>query len=293
MATIATNSHGSFNNVPRRSYIAMSSYTSDFFSYTLSFNNQSYSYVGTLSTIGVPATSTLQGSILSETGKKLYPGANDGVSTLMVSVYDQTSKVTGFINPNSPSFAIFTTDKPPYMGQGTDPGTDTRANLGNSIYTHGSVIADGYGIYDGLLSTGTSLNVGTTARIGQSISTGTFATVGTTLNVGSNISSGTVVLAPSTFTEHFFVTAGTDGRTSYTSASIGSTNAGNNSNVGGVGDRTVTNISTTAVTANSKIFITGSGTFVMGITAQTANEGFVIRSSTSGDQQLINWWVIN
>ena len=291
MATIATNSHGSFNNVPRRSYIAMSSYTADLFNYSLTFNGTSN--VGLLSNVGVPATSTLKGSILSETGKKLYPGANDGVSTLMVSVYDQTSKLTGYINPNSPSFAIFTTDKAPYMGQGTDPGTDGRTNLGNSIYTHGSVIADGYGIYSGLLSTGTSLNVGTTARIGQSISTGTFATVGTTLNVGSNISSGTVVLAPSSFTEHFYVTAGGDGRTSYTSASIGSTNAGNNSNVGGVGDRTVTNISTTAVTANSKIFITGSGTYVLGITAQTANQGFVVRSSTSGDQQLINWWVIN
>ena len=289
MATIATNSHGSFNNVPRRSYIAISSYTNNLFSYSLSFNNQSFSYVGTLSTIGVPATSTLQGSILSETGKKLYPGANDGVSTLMVSVYDQTSKVTGFINPNSPSFAIFTTDKPPYMGQGTDPGTDTRANLGNSIYTHGSVIADGYGIYDGLLSTGTSLNVGTTARIGQSISTGTFATVGTTLNVRSNISSGTVVIAPSSFTEHLFITTGGDGRTAYVSTSVGSTQASGN-NVGGF---SFTNISTTAVTANSKVFITGTGSFALGITSQTANTGFIVKSSSQPDGQTINWWVIN
>jgi hypothetical protein len=171
----------------------MSSYTNDFFNYTLTFNPNTFTNSGRLSTIGVPATSTLKGSILSETGKKLYPGASDGVSTFMVSVYDQTSKLTGFINPNSPSFAIFSTDKPPYMGQGTDPGTDGRSNLGNSIYTHGSVIADGFGTYDGLLSTGTSLNVGTTARIGQSLSTGTSAYIGTFLSTGTSITAGTYI----------------------------------------------------------------------------------------------------
>jgi hypothetical protein len=165
MATIGSASHASLNNVPRRSYIAMSTYTRDLFGYNVTFNPATFSNVGLLSNLSVPTTSTLQGSILSETGKKLYPGANAGVNTLLVSVYDQTSKVTGFINPNSPTFALFTTDKPPYMGQGTDPGTDGRTNLGNSIYTHGSVIADGFGTYNDFLSTGTSLTVGSTASI--------------------------------------------------------------------------------------------------------------------------------
>lgn len=186
MATIGSASHASLNNVPRKSYIAMSSYTADLFSYTLTFDPTTFTNIGRLSTIGVPATSTLQGSILSETGKKLYPVANAGVSTFMVSVYDQTSKITGYINPNSPTFAIFTTDKPPYMGQGTDPGTDGRTNLGNSIYTHGSVIADGFGTYAGLLSTGTSITCGTglTSFTGQNrvtnISTYTVTNTGTT-----------------------------------------------------------------------------------------------------------------
>lgn len=198
MATIATNSHGNFTNAPRRSYIAMSSYTSDFFGYSLVFNPTTFSNVGTLSTLGVPATSTLRGSILSETGKKLYPTANAGVSTLMVSVFDHTSLLTGFINPNSPSFAIFNTDKPVYMGQGVDPGTNLSTNLGNSIYTHGSVVADGYGTFSGLLSTGQSLTVGTTAKIGSSLSTGTSITCGTGLtsfngqNRVTNISTYTV-----------------------------------------------------------------------------------------------------
>lgn len=198
MATIGTASHANFNNVPRRSYIAISSYNQDFFGYSLTFNPTTFTNVGVLSNLNIPATSTLRGSILSETGKKLYPVANTGVSTLMVSVYDQTSKVTGFINPNSPIFALFNTDKPPYMGQGVDPGTDGRSNLGNSLYTHGSVIADGFGTYDGLLSTGQSLTVGTDAKIGASLSTGTFITSGKGLtsisgqNRVTNISTYTV-----------------------------------------------------------------------------------------------------
>jgi hypothetical protein len=276
MATIATNSHGNFANTPRRSYIAMSSYTNDFFSYSLTFNNNSYSYVGNLSTMGVPASSTLQGSILSETGKKLYPSANAGVSTLMVSVFDQTSLMTGFINPNSPAFALLTTDKPPYMGQGTDPGTNLSTNLGNSIYTHGSVIADGFGTYSGLLSTGQSLTVGTTAKIGASLSTGTFATVGTTLSVNQTISSGTVVIAPSTLTTHMFVSPVGTG-----SASVGS----------GTLSSGAATIATTAVTASSKIFLTNTlATNLVRVNGINAGVSFSV-AGTNVDT--FNWLIIN
>jgi len=161
----------------------------------------------------------------------------------MVSVYDQTSKLTGYINPNSPSFAIFNTDKAPYMGQGMDPGTDGRTNLGNSIYTHGSVIADGYGTYAGLLSTGTSLNVGTTAKIGASLSTGTSAIIGTTLSVGQAISSGTLVIAPSTLSQSITLSSYTTG---YVTAGTGTLSGG------------VLVVNTSAVTANSKIFLTNT-----------------------------------
>jgi hypothetical protein len=276
MATIATNSHGNFTNAPRRSYIAMSSYTNDFFGYSLVFDPTTFSNVGRLSTLGVPATSTLRGSILSETGKKLYPSANAGVSTLMVSVFDQTSLLTGYINPNSPAFAILTTDKPPYMGQGTDPGTNMSTNLGNSIYTHGSVIADGFGTYSGLLSTGQSLNVGTTARIGASLSTGTFATVGTTLSVGQSISSGTVVIAPSTFTSHMFVST-----IGGAAASIGT----------GTLSGGAATIATTAVTASSKIFLTNiSNTNLVRINGINAGVNFSVAGSGSDS---FNWLIIN
>jgi len=280
MATIATNSHGSFTNAPRRSYIAMNSYTDDLFNYTLTFDNATFTNIGRLSTIGVPATSTLQGSILSETGKKLYPSANSGVSTLMVSVFDQTSKVTGYINPNSPTFAIFTGDKPPYMGQGVDPGTSGLNNLGNSIYTHGSVIADGFGTYAGLLSTGTSLTVGTTARIGSSLSTGTSAIIGTTLNVGQSISSGTLMIAPSTFTRNLSVSpAGTN-------ATAGATTIGSATLSGGA-----LTINTTAVTTNSRIFLTNTSALnVVRVNGISAGSSFTVAGSGTDS---FNWLIIN
>ena len=282
MATIGTASHASLNNVPRRSYIAMNSYTSDLFGYSLTFNGTSN--VGVLSNLSVPTTSTLQGSILSETGKKLYPVANAGVSTLMVSVYDQTSKVTGFINPNSPSFAVFTTDKPPYMGQGTDPGTDGRTNLGNSIYTHGSVIADGFGTYAGLLSTGTSLTVGSTASIRLSLSTGTSMTVGSTLSVRQSISSGTVVMAPSTQTVRMFVDP------------VGSGPSAANYTVGTAqlvsGTPSTRSVTTSACVSTSKIFVTNTTDARVLYTSNIGTNTFTVYgANTIADN--FNWMVIN
>jgi len=284
MATIGTASHASLNNVPRRSYIAMNNYTADLFGYSLVFNPTTFSNTGVLSNLSVPTTSTLQGSILSETGKKLYPGANDGVSTLLVSVYDQTSKVTGFINPNSPTFALLTTDKPPYMGQGTDPGSDGRTNLGNSIYTHGSVIADGFGTYNDLLSTGQSLTVGTSARIGLSLSTGTSMTVGTTLSVRQSISSGTVVSAPSTQTAHMFVSP------------VGSNASAANYTVGTAqlvsGTPSTRSVTTSACVSTSKIFITNTTDARVLYTSNIGTGTFTVYgANTIADN--FNWMLIN
>jgi len=254
MATIATTSHGSFTNAPRRSYIAMADYTSDLFGYSLTFNPATFTNVGVLSNLGIPATSTLQGSILSETGKKLYPVVNAGVSTLMVSVYDQTSKVTGFINPNSPIFAIFNTDKPPYMGQGVDPGTSGLSNLGNSIYTHGSVIADG------------SLTIGTTAQ------------------VGGSISSGTVVIAPSTYTQHLFLTPVGVGN------AVGNASIGSNAMTSGT--PSYAGVSTSACRTTSKVFLTNiSGLNVIRVGA--VNNGSFSTLSGNSVTDVFNWLIIN
>lgn len=52
------------------------------------------------------------GRVLKETGRKLRPGINPGVTDVMVSVYDKESLLTGFINPNDPIFAPYNDTRP-------------------------------------------------------------------------------------------------------------------------------------------------------------------------------------
>ena len=47
------------------------------------------------------------GRVLCETGKRLRPGINPGVSVDMISVYDETSRIRGFIQANVGIFQIY------------------------------------------------------------------------------------------------------------------------------------------------------------------------------------------
>ena len=76
-------------------------------------------------------------AILHENGRKLNPadgnfrGANDGAATFMVGVYDPISRLSGFINPNSPLFGLQNSDKPIYLTETTP--------LGNGVLTNGTI----------------------------------------------------------------------------------------------------------------------------------------------------------
>jgi hypothetical protein len=79
-----------------------------------------------------------KGRILRENGRKLFPGANPGITQYYVGVYDSVSPfLSGFIDPNAPTFAIFNTDKANYIENNSDPvkGED----LGNPVYTDGNI----------------------------------------------------------------------------------------------------------------------------------------------------------
>ena len=43
------------------------------------------------------------GRVLTETGKQLLPGISPGIFVRMVSVYDETTMIRGFINPSDGS----------------------------------------------------------------------------------------------------------------------------------------------------------------------------------------------
>ena len=131
------------DRAPKRSYIAMRAYNNDIFSYTTRIVND-FQTVGTLGVVaGATALTCPQGRILTETGRKLYPGANPGITELMVGVFDYATGLSGFIDPNSSAFTPQNTDRPYYF---TSPGAnsvDPDPDRAPPVFTRGDVLAQG------------------------------------------------------------------------------------------------------------------------------------------------------
>lgn len=148
----------------KRSYIATAAFSTGFYSYdkTGTALNPVYTLnAGAAGTSGATVGNCTVGRILRENGRKLYPGgAYPGVTTLMVGVFftDQSGPannfVSGYINPNSSLFAVFNSDKPIEVVDGTD-AANSLVNRGPSVYTSGTVTALGS------VSAGTSVTAGT------------------------------------------------------------------------------------------------------------------------------------
>jgi microcystin-dependent protein len=142
MATIGRVSGASFLNTPRLSYITTATFDTYFFSYSTSIN-RSLETVGTLTAVtGATSGNCPKGRVLRENGRKLYPGANPGITTYMVGVYDAQTMLSGFIDPNAKVFQIYNTDKPNFLLDGVDPTTDS-TDRGGSVYTRGDVLVGG------------------------------------------------------------------------------------------------------------------------------------------------------
>ena len=142
----------SFGNAatPRRQYIATESFVNDFFTYTTSTDANGLTTGAFTQVSGATAATCPQGRVLRDNGKRLYPGANPNVNYAMVGVFDPQTFLSGFINPNSPIFAMFNTDKPYFtdnLGDGKNSGFDSNlsstgiANEGNAVFTNGNVIS--------------------------------------------------------------------------------------------------------------------------------------------------------
>lgn len=142
MATIGRVNGASFNNTPRLSYIATATFNDYFYSYTTSLT-AGLETVGTLGPVtGATAGNCPAGRVLRENGRKLYPGANPGITTYLVGVYDNQTLLSGFIDPNAGVFQIYNTDKPTYLQDGVEPTLGT-TDQGPSVYTRGTVTAVG------------------------------------------------------------------------------------------------------------------------------------------------------
>jgi hypothetical protein len=157
----------------------MRGYYYDFFSYTTSVGKNLVTN-GVLSTVdGATTNNCKQGAFLRETGRRLYPGTNPGVSTMLVSVFDFKTGLTGFIDPNSEAFTPQNSDRAYYIDSaGYNPNhkvsSDLRSDQGPPVYTHGDVLADG-DMYIG----------GNASTIGNAYFASNVSTVGNTA-VGGN-----------------------------------------------------------------------------------------------------------
>lgn len=142
-----------YNDRTKRAYLSMTAFAADIFTYTTSMNPTTYVTTGTLSAVTGATTLTCpQGRFLYENGRKLYPGANPGVNTYMVGVFDPVSFLSGFIDPNSEAFTLMNTDKPVDMANssnvfGTNPN-GFASDLAQPVYTRGDVIIGGKLIVD-------------------------------------------------------------------------------------------------------------------------------------------------
>jgi hypothetical protein len=128
-------------NQPKRQYISSVQFFNDFFSYTLTRNPTTSIQTGSLlaNIVGANATTCPAGRILRENGQKLYPTVNPGVSTFMVGVIDTQSLLSGYIDPNSPTYAVYSTQLPVSFANGSDPNNGGNPDLGPPTFTGGIV----------------------------------------------------------------------------------------------------------------------------------------------------------
>jgi hypothetical protein len=137
---------GAVVGTPRRQYVSINPFNNDFYSYTTSteFTGGSFVTTGSLDRVsGANATNCPAGRVLRENGKKLFPEANPGVTTYLVGVYDSTTFLNGFIDPNARVFQPQSTDLPTYLPNPVDSANSGDTDFGPGVYTRGDVRAQG------------------------------------------------------------------------------------------------------------------------------------------------------
>lgn len=143
--TSANAASGAVTGTPRRTYVSINPFDDHFYSYSVSteFTGGQFVTTGSLSTVsGANATTCPAGRILRENGKRLYPGVNPGVTSMLVGVFDDKTFFNGFIDPNASVFQTQNNDIAPSLPDQVDGYFETR-DLGNGVYTRGDLRAEG------------------------------------------------------------------------------------------------------------------------------------------------------
>lgn len=167
----------------KRTYIATSSFNGVLYSYATTMSPTTFETTGALTAnASATAANCPRGHLLRETGARLYPAANPGISTLMVGVYDADSGLRGYIDPNAPIFAVFNSDKPVEMVDGGDNNGAT-VHKGAPVFTTGDVILEGNLTIGGTINT---TSVAAASPVGQVTANGTTAVTETTSAATAN-----------------------------------------------------------------------------------------------------------
>jgi hypothetical protein len=294
MAHITNNNNGSLPSVPRRSYISTEVFNSSFYTYTTAFNGLVFN--GTLGSVpSSSVTACPSGRILHETGKKLFPGANPGITDYMVSVFDPISMLTGFINPNNPNFSLMNTDRAAFLLDnvtGSNAGLSTQTARANALYTRGDVLAggrfdlSGNAMIYGSLSTignayiGGNLSTMNNVYIGRNLSTMSNVYIGRNLStLGATYSGGNVFFGSNIYVKN--------------NSTIGNANL-SNGNISSTYKQYF--VSTPYVRASSIVFLTYTHQSNAGILSTdriVPTSTFRIVSNSSTDEGQVNWMIMN
>lgn len=101
-----------------KSVITTAPFNTQFFTYTTS-KNQQFQTVGTLTVVsGATSTNCPAGRVLHLTGKRLVPGINPGVTSVLYSVYDPITFLSGLVDLTSSTFGRYDQNLPNSFNDG-------------------------------------------------------------------------------------------------------------------------------------------------------------------------------
>jgi len=280
MTTINRAACGAYSPQPMTTYIAIRAYNADFFTYTQTFVPPT-TYTGSLAVVtGATATNCPQGRLLTETGRKLYPGVNPGVANYMVSVYDAQNGLTGFIDPNASAFVPQNTDRPYYIASPGSNTQETRPDRAPPVYTRGNIFGQSNLDISGNAHFYSSLTIENGMAVYGGESNYGIATFNGPLNVKSTLTVSTLNIAGGN------LVVPTTG-----APSAGVANLASGAIIGSYRYLTVN----AATTTNSQVFFTYSGqngASTLSVEA-IASGSFQIVSANPNDLGTVFWFAVN
>lgn len=103
----------SFQLQPQKAYLSTGPFNTKLLTYSTSVNPTTFQTVGTLTpNANATAANCPANRVLHTNGRVLVPGANPGVTSPLIGVYDPISALNGFIDPTDPTFANYNTNMP-------------------------------------------------------------------------------------------------------------------------------------------------------------------------------------